>query len=270
MSDLSLISGTAMPGNKILFTTTAGAAATNGVLKKVSAGWEWRAPDNPGMATLTFSKAGAVGRVQMFVLTPWQNGESAELGGYKIGKYSRQPFRGLRSYKAPTGFIELTDELVEQKISPHFTLGQFRCKQQPGFRPTYLLVHPGMLLKLEHLLAAANKIGWKANTFTVMSGFRTPYYNRAIGNTTTSSRHLFGGAADIFIDADRNGVMDDLNSDGKIDKLDAIALAKVAEDLAKDNPATWPAGGLAPYSANSAHGPFVHVDVRGYKARWSR
>ena len=27
-------------------------------------------------------------------------------------------------------------------------------------------------------------------------------------------------------------------------------------------------GGLGLYKANAAHGPFVHVDVRGYPARW--
>jgi hypothetical protein len=27
-------------------------------------------------------------------------------------------------------------------------------------------------------------------------------------------------------------------------------------------------GGLGLYQANRAHGPFVHVDVRGYPARW--
>jgi hypothetical protein len=27
-------------------------------------------------------------------------------------------------------------------------------------------------------------------------------------------------------------------------------------------------GGVAPYKATRAHGPFVHVDVRGERARW--
>ena len=28
------------------------------------------------------------------------------------------------------------------------------------------------------------------------------------------------------------------------------------------------AGGLSAYPANSAHGPFVHIDARGARARW--
>ena len=29
-------------------------------------------------------------------------------------------------------------------------------------------------------------------------------------------------------------------------------------------------GGGGVYSDNGAHGPFLHVDVRGYKARWGK
>lgn len=269
VSDLPLMSGTIMPEDQMQFTTEATAVASQGTLEQNPAGWLWHAPENPGMATLTFTQGGEALTIQMFVLTPWTNGKNTSLNGYKIGKYSTKPFRGLRSYEAPVGFIELTDALHNQKISPHFTLGQFKCKQQPGHKPTYLLIQPGTLLKLERLLEAANKKGWPADTLTVMSGFRTPHYNHAIGNTTSSSRHLFGGAADIFIDADGNGVMDDLNGDGQSNRDDAKALAKLADSLAATDPAVWPAGGLAPYAANSAHGPFVHIDVRGYKARWN-
>jgi uncharacterized protein YcbK (DUF882 family) len=66
-----------------------------------------------------------------------------------------------------------------------------------------------MLIKLEALLEAANANGWEAKSFYVMSGFRTPYYNSSIGNDTSSSRHLYGGAADIWIDNDGDGQMDD-------------------------------------------------------------
>ncbi len=269
-SDLAIITGTAMPDGHVQFATTAKAIADKGTLEKTSAGWRWQAPAKPGLATLTFTQAGQTITAHMFVLTPWTNGKTKDLNGYKIGAYAKQPFRGLESYKAPTGFIEITAATQNIQISPHFTLGQFKCKQQPGHVPSYLLVHPGTLLKLERLLEAANKKGWHAETFTVMSGFRTPHYNHAIGNHTTSSRHLFGGAADIFIDADGDGQMDDLNGDGRSNKADAAALAKLAEGLAGTDPRAWPPGGLAPYAANAAHGPFVHVDVRGYRARWGR
>ena len=57
-----------------------------------------------------------------------------------------------------------------------------------------------------------------------MSGFRTPQYNVAGGNTggrAGLSRHMYGDAADVFIDNDGDGVMDDLNRDGRSSIEDA-------------------------------------------------
>lgn len=52
---------------------------------------------------------------------------------------------------------------------------------------------------LEFILEKVNAQGYRWETFCVMSGYRTPYYNKAIGNVRYS-RHLWGDAADIFID----------------------------------------------------------------------
>lgn len=116
-------------------------------------------------------------------------------------------------------------------------------------------------------MEAVNDRGWHVDTLTVLSGFRTPHYNAAIGNTTTSFRHLYGGAADVFIDADGDNWMDDLNDDGVIDIKDAVVLVEIAESLARDEASAWPVGGLAAYPQNSVHGPFVHLDARGDRAR---
>lgn len=269
-SNLSILSTTVMPLGEVKVRSEAAASASDGDLTRNGKDWVWQAPSTPGLSVLTFMQGGENIRLNVFVLTPWKNGAQTELNGYKIGSYEKTLFRGLASYAAPTGFIEVTPELLNTRVSPHFTLGQFLCKQQPGHNPSYVLIRTGMLIKLEHLLEAANARGWNAETFNVMSGFRTPYYNRAIGNTTTSSRHLYGGAADIFIDADGDGNMDDLNGDGKINTADARALAALARDLSDSGVKDWRPGGIAAYSANSAHGPFVHVDVRGYRARWGK
>ena len=130
------------------------------------------------------------------------------------------------------------------------------------------MVREALLLKLESLLERANQKGYHCTTLTVMSGFRTPHYNRSIGNVAYS-RHQWGGAADVYIDvAPRDGNMDDLNGDGKIDQADAQILADLVEQLERERACTI--GGLGLYSANSSHGPFVHVDVRGFRARWNK
>lgn len=267
-SDLSILTTAVMPGASLRIETQAEATADIGSLSREGPAWLWQAPAEPGRAELRFSQAGDRIRLNIFILTPFVNGQDESLEGYRIGRYASTLFRGLSSYAAPRGFINLAHGPADLQVSPHFTLGQFICKQQPGHDPTFLLLRPAMLVKLEALLEAANARGWPGESFFIMSGFRTPYYNRSIGNDTSSSRHLYGGAADIWLDADGDGQMDDLNRDGVIDKNDARELARLAESLAGAGGPNWPRGGIGIYGANAAHGPFVHIDARGYRARW--
>lgn len=267
-SDLRIITTSVMPGELLLIKTDADARATGGTLTQPDSQWQWKAPEQSGLQKLSFMKGDEEITLNVFVLTPFRNGVEDRLQGYRVGQYSKRLFRGLSTYAAPRGFIKLTDGPANLKVSPHFTLGQFICKQQPGHDPTFLLIRPATLIKLEALLEAANEKGWQADTLYVMSGFRTPFYNAAIGNKTTSSRHLYGGAADVWLDGDGDGQMDDLNGDGVINKNDARTLAKLAETLAARGEADWPGGGIGIYGANAAHGPFIHIDSRGYRARW--
>jgi uncharacterized protein YcbK (DUF882 family) len=119
---------------------------------------------------------------------------------------------------------------------------------------------------LEDVLAGVQAQGHDVETLHVMSAFRTPFYNRSIGNNTVYSRHLYGDAADIFVDADGNSWMDDLNGDGRVTKADARVLAGIINDVAGKNGSFH--GGLGTYGPASHRGPFVHLDLRGYKARW--
>jgi hypothetical protein len=47
---------------------------------------------------------------------------------------------------------------------------------------------------------------------------------------------------------------------------DAEWLMDVAAELEREH--THMAGGLGKYDRTSAHGPFLHVDSRGFQARW--
>lgn len=268
-SDLNTLMATVMPSGILKIETDAVPSAFAGDISKTGRLVSWLAPAEPGRHELKFLKDGEEIILHVFVLTPFKNAETESLNGYKIGQYRKTLFKGLQSYAEPKGFIDLSHGPGDLNVSPNFTLRQFICKQQPGHDPTYLLVNPATLIKLETLLEAANRRGWKADTLHVMSGFRTPHYNRSIGNKTTSSRHLYGGAADVWLDGDGDGQMDDLNKDGTVDKNDARELAKLAETLAIRGGRNWPAaGGIGVYGANAAHGPFIHIDSRGYRARW--
>jgi hypothetical protein len=61
-------------------------------------------------------------------------------------------------------------------------------------------------------------------------------------------------------------MMDDLNHDGKIDRKDAQLLAGYVDELEELHPGV--VGGCGWYRRTWARGPFVHVDVRGERARW--
>lgn len=240
--------------------------------------WRWRAPDAHGLARLRVVARGTAGPgtvatdsvlVHVFVLVPFEAARSGSLNGYRIGAYPSTPLNALPIYRLPRGFVEVTPENADTPVSPHFVLRQFLCKQ-PGGYPKYLVLDERMLLKLELILAAVNARGHRAPTLHVMSGYRTPAYNRAIGNVRYS-RHLWGDAADIFVDVDPpDGEMDDLNGDGRVDHRDADVLYDIVDELFGRPLHRELLGGLGRYRRNAAHGPFVHVDARGHRARWGR
>jgi hypothetical protein len=225
----------------------------------------FRAGRQPGLHRLAIRSPDAREAIELnvFVEVPGVRLHAAALNGYTIGRY---PTSDPNS-PPPAGFIEVTEANRDTPVSPHFRLGDFVCKESGGY-PKYLVLDPRLPAKLEALLERARAAGLHAPTLTVMSGYRTPAYHHAIGNATGFSRHLWGAGADVFIDADGNGEMDDLDGNGVIDQRDAAVLFALADALDREPVEDWTVGGASAYRATDAHGPFVHVDVRGRAARW--
>jgi hypothetical protein len=232
--------------------------------------WRWFAPSTTGLYTVKIVHTHTRGAVTLnvFVMVPREQIQDGYLNGYRIGHYPTETLRQMPRYNPPRGLIEVTAENEDTLVSPHFRLRQFLCKQEGGY-PKYMILDARLLATLEQLLEMVNARGYRAQTFSVMSGYRTPHYNRAIGNRTTYSRHLWGDAADIFIDeAPRDGKMDDLNQDGVIDTHDADLIYQLIENASQPRLQKIFMGGLARYRETSSHGPFIHVDARGSYARW--
>jgi hypothetical protein len=82
-----------------------------------------------------------------------------------------------------------------------------------------------------------------------------------------ASRHQYGDAADVIIDADGDGRMDDLNRDGIVDFRDTDVINRAVERVEWRYPEL--VGGLGLYRAMGPSGPFAHIDVRGKRARWT-
>jgi hypothetical protein len=264
-----------MPGETLSVATPADRddvqlAASAGALQPSGAhAWRWVAPLTPGMHQLRAAVPGTAQTVTLraFVMVPASAVRNGVLNGYRIGHYPAKPLRGLDAYRPPRGFVEVTPENQDVHLTPHLQLGQFVTKQGGGF-PKYVVLDERLLVKLEYLLDRVHEAGFDVRRFRVLSGYRTPHYNRAIGNVTYS-RHVYGAAADIYIDEQpADGRMDDLNRDGRIDARDAAVLGEIVERALAAGADRALLGGVGTYASTSAHGPFVHVDVRGYRASW--
>lgn len=228
------------------------------------------APSRPGIYPLQIDNipGGESATINVVVMVPaTQVNARGLLNGYRIGQYPGKPLRGNPIYRPPKGYVEVTPENRDTPVSPNFTLGQFLCKQA-GDYPKYIVLRANLLLKLERILAALNESGRPTDALAIMSGYRTPWYNRTIGNGAYS-RHLWGGAADFYIDDNpRDGRMDDLNGDGQVNRADARWLGEFIETMSRRGDFGERIGGMGVYGANASHGPFIHVDVRGARARW--
>ena len=235
--------------------------------------WRWTAPERPGTYELKFTGPGLKEAhdevvVHAFVMVPATEVKDGLLNGYRIGEYPSPPLKGNPIYLPPTGFIEVTKENQETKVSPHFTVKQFLCKEDTTRAlPKYIVLKERLPLKLEAVLQRVNELGVNVDTLNVMSAYRTPYYNHAIGDVKYSM-HQWGSAADVYVDPDKKNRMEDLNRDKRVDIDDAKFLYDDIERMLAVKEFKKFEGGMGYYPATSAHPPFVHVDVRGTAARW--
>jgi len=205
----------------------------------------------------------------VITLTPISERRRGRIGLYYIGMWPTERGRGRPGYVTPSGFIEVTPETQDTPLSDHFALGDFITHDQQNVWPKYLVLDMRLVDKLELVLLDLEEHGISTNGVHVMSGFRTPQYNVRGGDPrgrATLSRHMYGDASDIFIDNDGNDWMDDLNRDGKLNIKDAEVILAAVDRVEREHPGL--VGGAGVYPAESGHGPFIHIDVRGYRARW--
>ncbi|MGK2933810.1 MAG: DUF882 domain-containing protein [Gemmatimonadaceae bacterium] len=238
------------------------------------AGTAPRAPRRAGIWSVAIKVGSAIKPMTDFrviTLKPASAAKGGRIGLYYIGNWpsARGGAAAKGNYAPPRGFIEVTLENRDTYVSEHFRLRDFLPKDQFNVWPKYLVLEPKLLDKLELVLEELRKQGVNTKGVRVMSGFRTPQYNSGVGDTrgrASLSRHMYGDAADIYIDNDGNGSMDDLNRDGRVDIGDARFIRSAAERVERAHPSLI--GGIGVYRANAAHGPFTHIDTRGYRARW--
>jgi hypothetical protein len=229
------------------------------------------AVERPGIYALHDSVVGTPS-FALITMLPFGTKSKGRVGDYRVGWWPAERRRARSSaYVNPDGFIRVTPDNVDTPVSEHFRLRDFLTHDQEDVWPKYLVLREVLLDKLELIIDDLAAHGHPNAHLVVMSGFRTPAYNAlgvgAHGGRARDSRHQFGDAADIYVDNDGDGMMDDLDGDGRITSRDARVLLASVDRVEAAHPEL--VGGAGVYGGTKAHGPFLHVDVRGEAVRWS-
>lgn len=123
------------------------------------------------------------------------------------------------------------------KLTNNFSLSEFKCKcgcKMPAF------VKENVKELAENLQVLRDVVG----RIDLTNAYRCKEHNADVGGST-NSQHIKGKAADI-----------------KSNTLSPSEIASITDDLMKSE--KFKLGGIGIYNT------FTHVDIRGYKARWSK
>lgn len=218
------------------------------------------APLRPGFYRLAVVNAGGrtiIDSLTLAVMVPFAEKQGSSLNGYKIGFYRGEKWGSDR--ERPRGFLEIGAPHADLQLSAHMRVSDFITHDEQTRWPRYAAVDVRLLDKLELVFdEIANWHGGQGRApveVDVHSGFRTPLYNRRVPRAAGDSRHQFGDAADIAIDANR---------DGRINSKDVRLIELAVEIVEKKHPDL--VGGLGVYMQGSAS--YAHIDARGTRARW--
>lgn len=222
------------------------------------------APDAAGfyqLALLRGDDRTIVNGMTLTVLVPFSRKLGTSLNGYEIGEYVAERF-GARKTERPAGFVEIEKDELQLPITKHLRMADFVAHDGQEGWPRYAAVNPRLLDKLE--LVMAQIALWRGGpesqvqvALDVHSGFRTPDYNRTVKRSARDSRHQYGDAADVTIDA---------NGDGRFTLIDSKLVVLAVEAVERSHPEL--VGGLGLYTSRRFLTPYVHIDARGRRARW--
>jgi uncharacterized protein YcbK (DUF882 family) len=196
------------------------------------------------------------------VMRAFTDKTNGSLEGYKIGTYLSEKIRGKSDKEHPEGFIKVYPQFLDIAVSKHLRLHHFITHdEQADVWPKFVALNPRLLDKLELVFTELERMQGGATMqpieLDVNSGYRTPAHNKVVRRAASDSRHQYGDAADVVIDA---------NGNGRIDRNDHKLVAQAVENVEKAHPDL--AGGMGIYTSALYPTPYVHIDARGQKVRW--
>lgn len=220
------------------------------------------APLTPGIYELEVTRHGVTQRLEeprLAVMVPFELKLGSTLNGYQIGRYPAEWSRDDAAEK-PLGFAEVHEEHLDLPLTKHLRVRDFVTHDRQTMWPRYVAVDARVLDKIELVLRElARRRGEERMDFDleVHSGFRTPLHNANVEGSARDSRHLYGDAADVAIDAD---------GDGRLTLFDAYRVEQAVDWVERLHPEL--SGGLGVYSSPRYATPYCHIDARGERKRW--
>jgi Peptidase M15 len=220
------------------------------------------APLEAGFYELVVTRSGIAQRVtepRLAVLVPFELKLGSSLNGYQIGRYPAEWSHNEQAER-PAGFAEVHADQLDLPLTRHLKLRDFITHDSQTIWPRYVAIDPRVLDKMELVLVElARRRGEERIDFEieVHSGFRTPLHNSGVEGSARDSRHLYGDAADVAIDAD---------GDGRLTIFDAYRVESAVDWVERMHPEL--AGGLGVYSSRRFSTPYCHIDARGERKRW--
>lgn len=265
-----------MPGQRLEFPLAVGGdpavlnyewtslrGTETGFVTQALEGAEVAAPVLPGFYFLTLVRGDdrqIIREPVVAVMRPFEEKLGSMLNGYRIGTYLAERLRGKEEH--PDGFLEIFPQHLDLAVSKHLRLRHFVTHDdQAEVWPKYVALNPRLLDKLELVFAELEGLHTETEPhqleLDVHSGFRTPGHNRRVRGAAKDSRHQYGDAADVVVDANRNG---------RFDRTDYRLVVAAVEAVERTHPDL--AGGLGIYTSRRYAKPYVHIDARGRRSRW--
>lgn len=224
------------------------------------------APQSPGFYQLVLVRDGlhrVIDGLTVAVLVPFNEKHGPTLDGYRLGTF---PGERHREDGLPEGFVKIMPNVADLAITKHLRLADFLSRDGQTTWPRFAAVDPKVLDKLElvveqiagmrHRRSAADT-GDVQVLLSVHSAFRTPLYNRHVARAARDSRHQYGDAVDVAIDAD---------GDGRLTARDTRLVAQAVDSVESEHPDL--VGGMGVYTGHAYRHPYVHIDARGERVRW--
>jgi uncharacterized protein YcbK (DUF882 family) len=217
------------------------------------------APRRPGLYRLSIMRGGVreiLAEPTLAVMVPFSQKLGGQVNGYRIGTYLAERLGGPQD--RPLGFVEVQPEMLDLAITKHLKLADFVTRDDQGdVWPKYVALNPRLLDKLELIFADLGGNVRAELAVDVHSGFRSPAHNARVPLAARDSRHQYGDAADLAIDAD---------ADGRITMTDELLVMLAVERVEEKYPDL--VGGLGMYMSRRYRTPYVHIDARGKRSRW--